>query len=877
MDRQEIEARLQKMPIAASVAFAVRVGLRVLPWLAQSKEKQVLMRWKEKDRASQLLSVFLAYDVGLMAVWNREIDRAVLSSRANAAAIAANAATANAANAANAATAYAANTANTANAAAASAAAANAAAYGYDSADYAAIIFEFRFQAEFDLAFVLKNGAKALVESPLWQGKPPTKWAAASRHFQSAVSGLNSGFEPWLTWYDERCRGVKVDADQLQKRVCLPDSILSQSPQQINAYIASLAQQEEPPSPLNRVRTIFIGDGEAGKTSLIRVLNNEPVVAGIEPKTPGIEIREWKVPATDITASFWDFGGQVMVHATHQLFLRESCLYVLLVSAREKEKATERAEYWLEHVKSFGKGAPVLIVTNKADKEPVRLDEALLLEKYPAMIKGFFQLACTQAQGNFRNQFEQFKTAFCQQLQAVGLHQVLFGEAHFAVLENLRQRTPQQAFLSHQDYADVCEKHRVAPDGGLDRAWLLDILDKLGVIVHFPDLLGTEEYILNPRWLTYGVYTVMYNENPRMSRQQVIQLLGKNPVTDQYENLLSYPPAKCHIVFEAMRRYKLCYFLPRDPDQLIIPALLPSDIKQHGFDTANALEFHYQFESFLPRHLISELIVECHEDIAIIKEQDIVWQHGMLLHNKTHGIQALVQADYHFRRLSIWLTSHPAAGEFLAVLRDKVEKIVARIAINYAQNIRLPSAARLDQSALPREPEWGNFRQILAQRNKGRTSYDHESGSEYSIAKILGLFEPKAPGNDSKKGKTVQKIVTKVKINNKKGKMGDVITAKTISGSNNTSTDSAALKAALDALLKELERLQQSASAAQGPLVAKAAKSVKQIVDESRDAEPNPAQYKISWDGLSGALAKLSDFGGKAVELAEKVQPFLPF
>jgi hypothetical protein len=42
----------------------------------------------------------------------------------------------------------------------------------------------------------------------------------------------------------------------------------------------------------------------------------------------------------------------------------------------------------------------------------------------------------------------------------------------------------------------------------------------------------------------------------------------------------------------------ICYFLPCDPDQMIIPALLPSEIKQHDFDYAKALEFHYQFESF---------------------------------------------------------------------------------------------------------------------------------------------------------------------------------------------------------------------------------------------------------------------------------------
>ncbi len=118
----------------------------------------------------------------------------------------------------------------------------------------------------------------------------------------------------------------------------------------------------------------------------------------------------------------------------------------------------------------------------------MRLDEGLLLEKYPGMIKGFFQLACTEAKGTFRNQFEQFRQAFCQQLQAVGLHQVQFQKAHFEVLQNLRQRTPQQAFLTHQDYAALCAQHRVDAHGALDSAWLLDILDKLGVIVHFPDI-----------------------------------------------------------------------------------------------------------------------------------------------------------------------------------------------------------------------------------------------------------------------------------------------------------------------------------------------------------------------------------------------------
>ena len=92
-------------------------------------------------------------------------------------------------------------------------------------------------------------------------------------------------------------------------------------------------------------------------TSLIKALHGEPVIEGKEKMTPGIDIREWPVGDTGITAHFWDFGGQVMAHSTHQFFLRERCLYVLVIDARTEINANEQAEYWLQHVKAFGKNA----------------------------------------------------------------------------------------------------------------------------------------------------------------------------------------------------------------------------------------------------------------------------------------------------------------------------------------------------------------------------------------------------------------------------------------------------------------------------------------------------------------------------------------
>ena len=140
-------------------------------------------------------------------------------------------------------------------------------------------------------------------------------------------------------------------------------------------------------SPLNLVRAIFLGDATTGKTSLIRRLKGESVIEGKEKLTQGIDITEWLVPESPIKVKLWDFGGKLMAHSTHQFFLRERCLYVVLLDATLKAEQTvgDQAEYWLEHIKSFANSAPVLLVVNKIDKVDqvtVQLDTNALRKFY---------------------------------------------------------------------------------------------------------------------------------------------------------------------------------------------------------------------------------------------------------------------------------------------------------------------------------------------------------------------------------------------------------------------------------------------------------------------------------------------------------------
>ena len=51
--------------------------------------------------------------------------------------------------------------------------------------------------------------------------------------------------------------------------------------------------------------------------------------------------------------NIWDFGGQEIMHATHQFFLTQRSLYLLVINGREGGEDAD-AEYWLKLIESFG-------------------------------------------------------------------------------------------------------------------------------------------------------------------------------------------------------------------------------------------------------------------------------------------------------------------------------------------------------------------------------------------------------------------------------------------------------------------------------------------------------------------------------------------
>src|SRR5205085_2172276 len=155
------------------------------------------------------------------------------------------------------------------------------------------------------------------------------------------------------------------------------------------AYRDSRSEQSR---PMCEAKLLLVGQGRVGKTSLVRYLVKKQKCQKGEEPTLGIGrvpwLREIKPPnkrkKQTVTLNVWDFGGQEIMHATHQFFLTKRSLYLLVLNGREGGEDAD-AEYWLKLIESFGGESPVIVVLNKIREHPFDVNRRALQQKYPVI------------------------------------------------------------------------------------------------------------------------------------------------------------------------------------------------------------------------------------------------------------------------------------------------------------------------------------------------------------------------------------------------------------------------------------------------------------------------------------------------------------
>ena len=419
---------------------------------------------------------------------------------------------------------------------------------------------------------------------------------------------------------------------------------------------------------LNEVKVILVGQGSVGKTSLVKRIVYNTFNPG-EEKTEGIYIDPtWNVSGKkkgeNVKVNIWDFGGQEIMHATHQFFLTKRSIYLLVLDARKGENESN-LYYWLKIIRSFGGDAPVLVVINKCEQHHLDLNETRLKKDYP-VIRGFFHTSCEQAIG-----ISELKEAIGCEIKSMNHVFDLLPVEFFSVKTELEKLAAKHNHITTREYYALCGEHGIKNQHEQDI--LLRFLHDLGSVLSFNDpdnpYALRETSVLNPEWVTQGVYQILNKQNAA-GCNGVLKEATLSSILDSRKY-----PKSCHrFIIDMMQKFELCFNIENHGCWLV-PELL-SEKEPEGFDAeaADALNLQYHYE-VLPAGIICRFIVRRYENLA---NPPVCWRSGVELH--FDGCKALVRSDKEKGRMFITVTGPEKCRRgFLALLRQEFNSIHATI------------------------------------------------------------------------------------------------------------------------------------------------------------------------------------------------------
>jgi internalin A len=401
--------------------------------------------------------------------------------------------------------------------------------------------------------------------------------------------------------------------------------------------------------PLNEVKLLLVGRGKAGKSCLKDALFDRPFDPN-KKETPGIDIEvspgRLEAADGDVTVHVWDFAGQTITHATHQFFLTERSVYLLVIEGRMNTQ-NQDAEYWLKLISGFGKDSPVIICLNKYDEFAFSVNEVALRAKYPA-IRAILQTDCLTRRG-----LEDLDREIHAAIDSIPEVRQKFPLAWWEAKERFSRMTAD--YLSLDAFRQECSAHGEA-DAALQLS-LAQILHRLGILLHFSGDDDLKEIaVLNPHWVTQNIYRLLRLKQGPESDGTLTQAEAAAALDGAKEEEVAY-------LLGLMRKFELCFPVTGRPDVLLVPDLLPEnpvqDLGDWRSERRDLLRLRYEY-TVLPEGLIPRFITRTYP----LSQNQPRWRYGVVL--ETDGGRALVLADGAEQRIDVAISGDVAAQERIA-------------------------------------------------------------------------------------------------------------------------------------------------------------------------------------------------------------------
>ena len=533
-----------------------------------------------------------------------------------------------------------------------------------------------------------------------------------------------------LDWHADgfHAKGLLLEGNSLQNP---PLDVIKSGRQAIEAYYQSLEQGGE--RELREAKLILLGEPDAGKSSIVRrLLYNE-----FDPNsqtTLGTDIHRWKFSDADdeeYRINIWDFGGQDIQQSIHHLFLTAGALYLVVLDARRDESPLQ----WLQTINAFAAGATVLIAVNQIDLNAhPKLNQQELRATYPN-IANVFYTSCKHDQDHGLIQLITELKHRLAQLPSMG---DTYPRRWYEIKERLeREQSRGRHYMSMLSYRELCTEHDMqSGEGDSDpAATFLRVLDNIGTVRWFDKFEYFNYQVLDPSWLTIGLYHILINPEVKqrsglVSRQQIKGILLYD-IPEQYlKRGYQYKERDVDFFVEAIQHYKFAFKVehsdgtPRYRIPKGFPQDPPSRLNTKDYEGDDYRLYIIEFTSFAPAWLLHRLIVSLHHKIP----EELYWFYGFV-YRSAEG-DTLVNLFEHERKLFIRVPK--SASNVYPLLRFCLFDIFAD-----TMQLQMQEWVMFGEDNQAR----ASLQQLRRYAAKGIQLYrDHDTLEEAPVADLLGLF-----------------------------------------------------------------------------------------------------------------------------------------
>lgn len=604
--REEVEKRLIELPLKARFYFAWLCAVRALPFISINQKFNC---WRNNEIQTHLQSIFYAIDITANGTSYSRANASAAAASATAAATtnsaAANATAFTAAFAANAAFAFAADAANTA--------CETALADHIDS-----LKFEFQAVILNDIEAIQNNSLNGLqndtsIYEELWE------------RLQGDLTAIGCGY--WAKLYADIFENrFQLDGkflESLERRINVPSEVREQGAAAVAKYLEN-AEKQGLVYTRRETRLIILGSAGAGKTTLARRLNGDSSFPYPSDSTHGVDTSV-VLDCNGIKTHVWDFGGQVIYHASHRCFMSANCVYILVVNARtENNRDISRIKYWLDTIRVYSdNNASVFIILNESDIREHNIGdyESLMHGEYAPLIQNIFSFNI----GEDMTGVKQFKKELTTYIETIG-HQA-FGQNDSRAIWEIKVLFDQNKKILNTD-----ELESILKSNGIrakkDQSRAKELLNTLGMALSYDFM---ENYVLDPYWISHGVYKVI--DHLQKTNSKFITYNDLDVVFADERS--TYPKQQSAYILDLMAHYKIGFRNKGGVHGLIVPCVAsqfkPKDvIVDVGHNNIVTQVEREDLQEF-PADFFYRYICANEDDIKKNEEIWAMWQTGMVL------------------------------------------------------------------------------------------------------------------------------------------------------------------------------------------------------------------------------------------------------